>query len=136
MGTVGQLTNGTASVSRQPRSSFSAYTNGDYGGQRWITSDDRMVSHGDGADVNESRPVSQGAGSAASIGQSRPPTSQGVNSASSNSVITAIQSRPESSGTELAPQPQMRHGFDIAYSSEEYLNMLEQVDSPPPEFFC
>jgi hypothetical protein len=39
----------------------------------------------------------------------------------------AAQSRPESSGTELAPQPVMRHGFADAYSSEEYLNMLEQV---------
>lgn len=130
MGTVGQLANGSTTLSRQPHPSYSAYTNGDYGGQRWTStshSDDRITSHGAGADMNESRPASQGAGSAASGGQSRPTTSQGMVSTSSNSVVPAMQSRPESSGTEAAPQPQMRHGFDVAYSSEEYLNMLEQV---------
>jgi len=140
MGTVGQVSNGTTNLSRQPHPSFvSAYTNGDYGGvgQRWTSShaDDRIVSHGLVTDTNESRPASQGAGSATSGGaQSRPTTSQGIVSTSSNSLVPnmAAQSRPESSGTELAPQPVMRHGFADAYSSEEYLNMLEQVHSPPP----
>jgi hypothetical protein len=139
MGTVGHVSNGTANLSRQSHPSFvSAYTNGDYAGagQRWTSSshpDDRIVSHGPGTDTNESRPASQGAGSATSGGaQSRPTTSQGMVSTSSLPLVHAVtaRSRPESSGTELAPQPVMRHGFADAYSSEEYLNMLEQVHSP------
>jgi hypothetical protein len=139
MGTVGQVSNGTTSLSRQPHPSFvSAYTNGDYGGvgHRWTSShaDDRIVSHGLATDTNESRPASQSAGSATSGGaQSRPTTSQGMVSTLSNSLVPNM-SRPESSGTELAPQPVMRHGFADAYSSEEYLNMLEQVHSPPPPY--
>ena len=135
MGTVGQLTNGTAGLSKQPHPSLSAYTNGDYGNhsQRWTSShpDDRTASHGVGADTSESRPASQSAGSATSGAQSRPTTSQGMASAVSSSLVPGAQARPESSGTELAPQPQMRHGFADAYSSEEYLNMLEQVSSVP-----
>jgi hypothetical protein len=140
MGTVGHLTNGTTttttttttSLSNQPHSSYSAYTNGDYG-QRWTSHpDDRISSHGARADMSESRPVSQGGGSAGSGGQSRPPTSQAMISTSSAPLVTPILSRPESSGTDLAPQPHMRHGFAEAYSSEEYLNMLEQVSTTLP----
>jgi hypothetical protein len=36
-------------------------------------------------------------------------------------------SRPASSGTDGIALPTMRHGFGEAYSSEEYLTMLEQV---------
>jgi hypothetical protein len=136
MGTVGHLANGTAGfLTKQQihrQSSFSAYTNGvDYSIPRWNPSqfpDDRM-SHGATADASDSRPVSQGVGSAAS-GQSRPTTSQGMNNALSTmtaAVTPAAQGGPESSWTDVAPPPTMRHGFAEAYSSEEYLTMLEQV---------
>ena len=132
MGTVGHLTNGTGPLSKQ--SSPSAYTNGDYA-PRWTSNqypDDR-ISHGDGGSSGDitaagdstSRPLSQGVGSVNSGGQSRPSTSQGMNSSTVNS--TAVQGRPDSSGTDGAPHPAMRHGFAEAYSSEEYLTMLEQV---------
>jgi hypothetical protein len=37
------------------------------------------------------------------------------------------QARPSSNGVDVAPPPAMRHRFAEAYSSEEYLTMLEQV---------
>ena len=133
MGTVGHLTNGTGPLPKQ--SSPSAYTNGDYA-PRWTSNqypDDR-ISHAVGASSggtgdSTSRPLSQGMGSTNSGGQSRPSTSQGMNSSTVNSlaITPAVQGRPESSGTDVAPHPAMRHGFAEAYSSEEYLTMLEQV---------
>lgn len=136
MGTVGHLANGTAGfLTKQQthrRPSFSAYTNGfDYSTPRWTSSqfpDDR-TSHGTTADASDSRPVSQGVGSTTS-GQSRPATSQGMSTASSTmaaAAASAAHGRPESSGTDIATPPAMRHGFAEAYSSEEYLTMLEQV---------
>lgn len=135
MGTVGHLTNGTGPLPKP--SSPSAYTNGDYA-PRWTSNrypDDR-ISHGFGAssgdstaDDSASRPLSQGVGSTNSGGQSRPSTSQGMNSSTVDSlaISPAVQGRPESSGTDGLPHPAMRHGFAEAYSSEEYLTMLEQV---------
>ena len=136
MGTVGHLTNGTGPLPKQ--SSLSAYTNGDYA-PRWTSNqypDDR-ISHGVGASRGDttsagdstSRPLSQGVGSTNSSGQSRPSTSQGMNTSTltSTALTPAIQGRPESSGTDVAPNPAMRHGFAETYSSEEYLTMLEQV---------
>jgi hypothetical protein len=133
MGTVGHLTNGAGPSAKQ--SSPTAYTNGDYT-PRWTSNqypDDR-ISHGFGASSGDtstagdstSRPLSQGVGSNNSGGQSRPSTSQGMNS-SALAITPLVQGRPGSSGTDSAPHPAMRHGFAEAYSSEEYLTMLEQV---------
>ena len=42
-------------------------------------------------------------------------------------ISPAVQGKPESNATDGTPHPAMRHGFAEAYSSEEYLTMLEQV---------
>lgn len=126
MGTIAHMANGVGDSSRQNYSTYSAYTNGD--STRWNGSqypDDRITSqYTDGA---SSRPTSQGVVSTTS-GQSRPNTSQGMaNSTSTITSGTQVQQRPGSNGTDVVPPPAMRHGFAEAYSSEEYLTMLEQV---------
>lgn len=124
MGTIAPLPNGVGESSRQNYSSFSAYTNGD-SSHKWNTSqypDDR-ISHGDGT---VSRPVSQGVVSSSS-NPSRPTTSQGTTNSTTTTNGTQGQGRPGSNGTDVAQPPAMRHGFAEAYSSEEYLTMLEQV---------
>lgn len=129
---------------QQPSTSaLATYTNGDYAHQ-WAAShypDDRISQ----ADSNSapssthpgeniaSRPASRGASSSAT--PSRPTTSHdgaaaGLATASSSSASAIVVARPESSGTDGAAHPAMRHGFAEAYSSEEYLTMLEQVASP------
>jgi len=60
----------------------------------------------------------------------RPPTNpadslSNAKTTSSSSIV--MVSRPESSGNDGIALPAMRHGFGEAYSSEEYLAMLEQV---------
>lgn len=126
MGTIAHMANGIGDTSRQNYSTYSAYTNGD--STRWNGShypDDRITTQY--SDGNASRPTSQGVVSATSS-QSRPNTSQGMSS--STSTVTSgnqAQQRPGSNGTDIAPPPAMRHGFAEAYSSEEYLTMLEQV---------
>jgi hypothetical protein len=124
MGSIAPVPNGAGEPSRQNYSSFSAYTNGD-GSHKWNSSqypDDR-ISHGDGT---ASRPVSQGVVSSSS-NPSRPTTSQGASSSTATTNGTQGQARPGSNGTDVAQPPAMRHGFAEAYSSEEYLTMLEQV---------
>jgi hypothetical protein len=127
---------------QQQQSNLAAYTNGDYT-PRWTSSqfpDDRIshgVSSGDTGDSSSSRPLSQGVESATT---SRPATSQGMNSTTPTSttasaVTPALPGRPESSGTDVGPHPAMRHGFAEAYSSEEYLTMLEQVTCTHRSFF-
>ena len=127
MGTIAHLTNSAGEPAKQNYSSFSAYTNGDsLQLQKWNAED--RISHGDGTG---DRPVSQGviAAGSSSSPSSRSTTGQGP----ANSMATAApsgtqsQARPGSSGTDVAPPPAMRHGFAEAYSSEEYLTMLEQV---------
>jgi len=52
----------------------------------------------------------------------------GSSTAAMNSPTSAVMvSRPESSGIDGIDHHTMRHGFGEAYSSEEYLTMLEQV---------
>jgi hypothetical protein len=125
MGTIAQMPDGVGDSSRQNYSAFSAYTNGE--SARWNGThypDDRIVSHGEGS---PSRPTSEGVVSATSS-QSRPNTSQGMTSSTSTFTTGGQgQQRPGSNGTDIAPPPAMRHGFAEAYSSEEYLTMLEQV---------
>ena len=124
MGTIAHLPGGAGDPPRQNYSSFSAYTNGD-SSHKWNASqfpDDR-ISHGEGT---TSRPVSQGVVSASSS-PSRPATSQGTANSTGTANGTQGQGRPGSNGTDVAPPPAMRHGFAEAYSSEEYLTMLEQV---------
>ena len=124
-------------------SALATYTNGDHAHQ-WTAShypDDRISQ----ADSNSapssthpgeniaSRPASRGASSSAT--PSRPTTSHdstgaGLAPTSSSSTGAIVVARPESSGTDGAVHPAMRHGFAEAYSSEEYLTMLEQVASP------
>ena len=122
MGTIAQMPDGIGDSSRQNYSMFSAYTNGE--SSRWNGTDDRIASHGE---ESPSRPTSQGVVSATSS-QSRPNTSQGMTS-STSTLANGVQGqqRPGSNGTDVAPPPAMRHGFAEAYSSEEYLTMLEQV---------
>jgi len=122
-----QMTNGVGNASSSKSSA--SFTNGNY--RQSI--DDKTYSsssHGDQAS-NASRPTSQGVTSSSS-GQSRPNTSG--EQMSLTSTITASpskdlvhQQRPGSAGTDIGGQPAMRHGFAEAYSSEEYLTMLEQV---------
>jgi hypothetical protein len=132
MGTLAHLPNeGDEYIKHlHQQSSLSAYSNGDATAtHRWAHPDHR-ISHGGsgGAQVgDESRPASQGVGSTTS-GQSRPATSQGMsNHSTTPSAVASSQGRPGSTGTDVAPTPAMRHGFAEAYSSEEYLTMLEQV---------
>jgi hypothetical protein len=123
-------------------SAVATYTNGDYS-HPWTASyypEDRMSQTGSNsgassthlAETTLSRPGSRGASS--SVGHSQPTTSHdttagiAIMNLSSNAVVVA---RPESSGNDGPVQPAMRHGFAEAYSSEEYLTMLEQVISPP-----
>jgi hypothetical protein len=125
-GTVGHLPDAGSGNGPSPKrqTSLSAYTNGD-DAQHWtfiVNPNDRTSSHGTIGDATESRPVSQGVISVIS-GQSRPNTGQDMTTGAASSAIT----RPESSGTDAPPPPAMRHGFAEAYSSEEYLTMLEQV---------
>jgi hypothetical protein len=125
MGTIAQMPDGIGDSSRQNYSMFSAYTSGE--SSRWNGThypDDRIASHGD---ESPSRPTSQGVVSATSS-QSRPNTSQGMTS-STSTLPNGVQGqqRPGSNGTDVASPPTMRHGFAEAYSSEEYLTMLEQV---------
>ena len=128
MGTIGHLANGNTDVSKrqQHRPAPIAYTNGDSSEYK----DNTRISHGTGGDPAESRPVSQGVASATSSGQSRPATSQGTSAAAASSAMAMTSytlGRPGSTGTDVASPPAMRHGFAEAYSSEEYLTMLEQV---------
>ena len=118
MGTVGHLINGGNSIPRlsQSQSTYYAYTNGD----STAYPDDNRISHNDAA---SSRPVSQGVSSSGT--QSRPATSQGPNAPPTSA--TSVVGRPGSTETDVASSPTMRHGFAEAYSSEEYLTMLEQV---------
>jgi hypothetical protein len=103
------------------------YANGDY---RPLSDDNKGPPFSD-ADTSTSRPESQGLTSLSS--QSRPNTSgEQVNSANttgSPSKDIIPQQRPGSAGTDIGAPPAMRHGFAEAYSSEEYLTMLEQVPS-------
>ena len=96
-----------------------------------LSSDD-PISHVDAGvsaqGVYERRPLSQGAVSASAIsGHSRPNTSSGGTSGILAMTPTTPQMRPGSTGTDVGGAPTMRHGFAEAYSSEEYLTMLEQV---------
>jgi len=137
MGTVGRRSNGVSAEtasdsahhqqhSQHSQHSPTAYTNGNYVHYQWDSiryPSDQTLSHQDdsskGDYIPESRPISQGAVSL----QSRP-NSQGV---TNGPPTPATPTRPNSNGTDLAQPPAMRHGFADAYSSEEYLHMLEQV---------
>ena len=106
---------------------YTSYTNGDHRSH----ADDNRAAH---ADASPTRPTSRGVSSVTSS-QGRPSTSGGqtastsigTNTGSSSMDLVTIQQRPGSNGTELNATPAMRHGFAEAYSSEEYLTMLEQV---------
>ena len=138
MGTVGALENGSRSLPIEQPQSLVAYANKEDTatqdtGTPWTSNscpDDR-ISHGDSGGPSEDiRPLSQGERSTNNgNGQSRPATSGAISSSALNpvAITPAVHGRPESSGTDGAPQPVMRHGFAEAYSSEEYLTMLEQV---------
>lgn len=64
-----------------------------------------------------------------SIECSKPPvgSAHSLSSAKASPSSIVMVSRPASSGTDGIALPTMRHGFGEAYSSEEYLTMLEQV---------
>jgi hypothetical protein len=121
MGTIGHRVDGSSDSTAPRRQSFTAYTNADTA-QRWTASqqaDDRKSN----ADTNSSRPGSQGMQSN-TTGTSRPSTGNALTNSMTSPVL---QPRPGSSGVDIAPPPAMRHRFAEAYSSEEYLTMLEQV---------
>lgn len=123
MGTISHRADGSSDSTAPRRQSFTAYTNAD-SAQRWAASqqpDDRNV------DTNGSRPGSQGMQSN-TTGTSRPSTG---NALADSMTSPAVQPRPGSSGVDIAPPPAMRHRFAEAYSSEEYLTMLEQVFASP-----
>jgi hypothetical protein len=109
------------------------YTNGDYEQHHAWTQhhhpDDRISQPGTDSAASDnvhSRPASRGT-SSGSAAHSRPATSH-EDAGTTNQTSTAIvATRPESSGLDASVHPAMRHGFAEAYSSEEYLTMLEQV---------
>jgi hypothetical protein len=108
------------------------YINGDFEHHVWTQHhhpDDRISQQGTDSAASDnvhSRPGSRGT-SSGSAGHSRPTTSH-EEAARTNPTSTAIvATRPESSGIDASVHPAMRHGFAEAYSSEEYLTMLEQV---------
>jgi hypothetical protein len=121
MGTISHRADGSSDSTVPRRQSFTAYTNADTA-HRWTASqqpDDRKSN----VDTNGSRPGSQGMQSN-TTGTSRPST---ANALTDSMTSPAVQPRPGSSGVDMAPPPAMRHRFAEAYSSEEYLTMLEQV---------
>lgn len=127
-------TTGTAAARQQP-----LITNGLGGPSQYTNGDYRQT-----GDSSPTRPVSQGLISSSISNQSRPNTSGAQSNSTTNTNISnhhhspslrpllggGQPARPGSTGTDVVPQPAMRHGFAEAYSSEEYLTMLEQVSIP------
>jgi hypothetical protein len=111
------------------------YTNGDYEHTVWTLHhhpDDRISQPGTdsvASDNVHSRPASRGT-SSGSAAHSRPTTSHEETATTNHTSTGIVATRPESSGIDGSVHPAMRHGFAEAYSSEEYLTMLEQVSSP------
>ena len=128
-------TTGTAAVRQQP-----LITNGLGGPSQYTNGDYRQTN-----DSSPTRPLSQSLISSSTSNQSRPNTSGAQSNSTTNTNISnhhsspslrpllggGQQPRPGSTGTDVVPQPAMRHGFAEAYSSEEYLTMLEQVSIIP-----